>query len=411
MRWYGVNYALDDRRLVGFTRDISVMTDDQYQHMVRPLKISKFPDDLLNNKGLEYSGIYEDGWTGRDAYFKLGASHTGQVLYFKGYIPYIDRFVKNGIDATISINGKPTEVVNLKAGKFSLTRLVKDASDVTSISLHFSDAQVYDTDRDKRAVSAFVDEISIQNTADFESFKNVANASGEKFVVTGIDADGWIAKAAEFKAPSFDGFRVLKLDLEMPGWAPIPSDDLTVSVDGRVIKAATVPRQTFESVYVPLPPGPQRLVHLDASALFPLPADGRMRSFEVKNISFENLTQTDLFARGWHRSGYLFDIEGADTDGWVQGKLALRFPATTRFKEAIIQVIRYPSKRDYPLAVTVNGKPAPAQVLGLDQTETVRVPLSALQDTVTTLAASESYPLGAPDTRTRSYRVVNIDFD
>ena len=60
-------------------------------------------------------------------------------------------------------------------------------------------------------------------------------------------------------------------------------------------------------------PGPQHLVHLDASALFPLPADGRMRSFEVKNISFENLTQTDLFARGWHRSGYLFDIEGVVT--------------------------------------------------------------------------------------------------
>jgi hypothetical protein len=131
----------------------------------------------------------------------------------------------------------------------------------------------------------------------------------------------------------------------------------------------------------------------------------------VKNISFENLTQTDLFARGWHRSGYLFDIEGADTDGWVAAKLALRFPATTRFKEAIIQVIRYPSKRDYSLAVTVNGKPAPDQVLGLDQTETVRVPLSAVSDTVTTLAASERYPLGAPDTRTRSYRVVNIDFD
>ena len=64
-----------------------------------------------------------------------------------------------------------------------------------------------------------------------------------------------------------------------------------------------------------------------------------------------------------------------------------------------------------PPGMSNNGKPAPAQVLGLDQTETVRVPLSALQDTVTTLAASESYPLGAPDTRTRSYRVVNIDFD
>ncbi|HZZ18969.1 MAG TPA: hypothetical protein VFE25_06355 [Opitutaceae bacterium] len=411
MRWYGVNYALDDRRLVGFTRDISVITDDQYRSMPRPLKISKFPDDLLNNKGLEYSGIYEDGWIGRDAFFRLGASHTGQVLYFKGYIPYIPRFVKDGIDATISINGKPTEIVNLKSGKFELTRLVKEATDVTSISLHFSDAQVYDTDRDKRAVSAFVDEISIEDAPDFASFRSLANSAGEKFVVNGIDADGWIGRSAEFKAPSFDGFRVLKLDVEMPGWAPIATNNMIASVDGRPIKSAVVPRQTFESVYFPLPPGPQHSVQLDAASVFPLPGDGRQRSFLIKNISFENLTQPDLFARGWHKSGYLFGIDGADTDGWVETRLALKFPATTKFTEAIVQVVRYPSKKDYPLSVKVDGKSKSERSLGLDQTETVKIPLSALKETAAELSASEEFTLGTGDSRSRSFRVVNIDFD
>jgi hypothetical protein len=411
MRWYGLNYALDDRRLVGFTRDISVLTDEQYRAVPRPTKISRFPWDLLNNKGLEYSGVYEDGWLGRDAYFKLGASHTGQVLYFKGYIPDIPRFASVGVDATISINDKPTEVVNLKAGKFTLTRLVKDASDITSISLHFSDAQVYDNDKDKREVSAFVDEISINDVPDFASFRSMANASGEKFVVTGIDNDGWIAKAAEFKAPVFDVFKVLKLDLEMPGWAPIASNDLKASVDGKVIKADAVPRQTFESVYIPLPPGAQRLVHLDASSVFPLPGDGRQRSFVIKNISFENLTQTDLFARGWHKSGYLFDIKGADTDGWVEGRLSLDFPATDRFHEAIVEVIRYPSKKDFPLAVDVNEKVGAPRMLGLEQTERVVVPLSTLSETKVELSASQAFQLGSEDTRERSYRIVNIDFD
>ena len=411
MRWYGVKFALDDRRLIGFTRDISVLTDDQYRSMPRPSKISKFPEDLLMNKGLEYSGIYEDGWTGRDAYFKLAGSHTGQVLYFRGYIPDIPRFQTAGVDATISINDRPTEVVNLKAGKFTLTRLIKDSSDITSISLHFSDAQVYDTDKDKREVSAFVDDISIRDVPDFASFRSVANQAGEKFVVSGIDADGWIAKSAEFKAPSFDGFKVLKLDLEMPGWAPIASNELKTSVDGQVIKTDTVPRQTFESVYIPLPPGPQRLVHLDASSVFALPGDGRLRSFAVKNISFENLTQTDLFARGWHRSGYLFDIEGADTDGWVDHRLSLRFPATDRFKEAIVEVVRFPSKQDFPLSVSVDGASARSRTLGLEQTERILIPLSARAGTTAVLSAAESFPLDPPDTRTRSYRVVNIDFD
>jgi hypothetical protein len=411
MRWYGLKFALDDRRLVGFTRDISVITDEQYRSMPRPTKITRFPWDLLDYKGLEYSGLYEDGWTGTDAYFKLGPSHTGQVLYFKGFIPDIERFRKRGVDATISINQKPTEVVNLKAGRFEIARLIKDSADITSISLHFSDSQVYDTDKDKRAVSAFVDEISINDIADFASFRNVANEAGEKFTVTGIDDDGWMAKSAEFKAPAFEGFKVLKIDLEMPGWAPIASNELRASLDGRVVQADTVPRQTFESLYLPLPPGAQRLVHLDASSVFPLPKESRERSFALKNISFENLSQTDLFARGWHKSGYLFDINGADTDGWVDRRLAMRFPGTDRFKEALVQVIRYPARRDMELTVTIDGKPQPARTLKLEATETIRVPLAPGRDTSATLSADRVYPLGAPDTRQRSYRVVNIDFD
>lgn len=410
MRWYGLKFALDDRRLVGFTRDISVITDEQYRSMPRPSKISVFPRDLLENKGLEYSGLYEDGWTGTDAYFKLGPSRTGQVLYFKGYIPDIPRFEKEGVDATISINGKPTEVVNLKAGRFEIARLIKEASDVTSISLHFSDSQVYDNDQDKRSVSAFVKEISINDIPDFESFRDIANKAGEKFTVTGIDSDGWIARSAEFRAPSFGNFKVLKLDVEMPGWASIPSNTLTVSVDGREIQALVVPRQTFASVYVPLPPGAQRLVHLGASSVFTIPGDSRQRAFALKNISFENLSQTDLLERGWHKSGYIFGIQGADTDGWVDRRLDLRFPAAGKFKEAIIQLMRYPSRADMKLAVSTNGGRAAVHTLGLETTETLRIPLSGAE-TAVTLSTDRHYPLQAPDSRLRSYRVVNIDFD
>jgi hypothetical protein len=152
-------------------------------------------------------------------------------------------------------------------------------------------------------------------------------------------------------------------------------------------------------------------VHLDASAVFPLPGDGRKRSFALKNISFEDLGQTDLYTHGWHKSGYLFDIHGADTDGWVDKRLDLSFPATQRFKEAIVQVVRYPSDLDFPLDVSVNGASPARRTLGLGATETVRIPLSAADATSVRLQADRTYPLAAPDTRQRSYRVVNIDFD
>jgi hypothetical protein len=410
MRWYGVEYNLDDRRLIGFTRDISVITDEQYRAMDRPTRISNFPWDLINYKGLEYSGMYEDGWTTRDAYFKMGASHPGQVFLFRGYIPDIPRFRTAGVDVTVSLNGRPTEIVNLKAGAFALTRLIEESYDITSISLHFSDAQVYEDERDRRFVSAYVNELSINDVADFASFRRITNQSGEKFDLTQVDDDGWIGRSSDFRAPAFSEFKVLKLDLEMPGWAPIPSNMLTVSVDGKVVQSDPVPRQSFKSIYVPLPPGARRLIHLDASSDFALPGDGRKRSFAIKNISFDNLSQTDLFSRGWHKSGYLFDISGADPDGWVDRTLTLRFPPTSQFKTAVVDVMRFPSRADMPLAVTIGDAPAHAVNLELETPERVTIPLSSVTNTDVALQANRSFALAPPDTRSRSYRIVNIDF-
>ena len=43
MRLYGLKFALDDRRLVGFTRDISVLTDDEYRAARAPDKDQQVP--------------------------------------------------------------------------------------------------------------------------------------------------------------------------------------------------------------------------------------------------------------------------------------------------------------------------------------------------------------------------------
>jgi hypothetical protein len=180
MRLYGLKFNLDDRRLIGFTRDMSVISEDDYRSRPRPSKLSNFPHDLyLTDKLLEYSGLYEDGWICRDAMVKLAGSHPGQVLYFKGFIPDTEKFRTQGVDVTISINEKPTEIVNLRAGEFTLTRLIREAADVTSISLHFSDAVAYG-DKDKRPMSAFVREISIGDIPDLSAFRKLMNRKGRQ---------------------------------------------------------------------------------------------------------------------------------------------------------------------------------------------------------------------------------------
>jgi hypothetical protein len=411
MRLFGMKYNLDDRRLVGFTRDISVLTNEQYLALARPTRIGDFPWDLSRYPGLEYSGLYEDGWVASDAYFKLGASHPGQVLRFRGYIPSTPVFRTKGVDVTVSINDKPTEIVNLKSGEFTLTRLIREATAITSISLHFSDAQIYDRDKDWRRVSAFVREIAITDAPDLASFRQLANAGGEHFQIQGVDNDGWLGRTADFIAPATEGFKVLKVDLEMPGWAPVAANTLRVSLDGRLVESDVVPRATYQSVYLPIQPGARRAVHFEASSVFPLPKEQRQRSFAIKNISLENLTLTDLLVRGWHRSGYQFGIDRADSDGWVDRRIAFRFPATDRFRTAVVEVVRYPSHADLPLSIRIGDAPPQVLTLEMEKVEKVYVPLSAARDTRLELSAPLSFPLAAPDTRSRSFRIVNIDFD
>ncbi len=410
MSLWGRKYNLDDRRLVGFTRDISVLTDEEYLALPRPTRIGNFPDDLSKYPGLEYSGLYEDGWVSRDAYFKLGASHPGQVLRFRGYVPDVPIYHTRGVDVTISINNKPTEIVNLKAGDFDLTRLIREAVPITSISLHFSDAQVYVHGDDGRAVSAFVREIAIVDAPDLAAFRRLSNGAGSRFQLKGVDNDGWMEQDAEFTSPTLDSFQVLKLDLEMPGWAPAAADTLRVSLDGKPVETDTVPRATYQSILLPLQAGSRHVVRLQSSAAFPLPNQDRRRSLAIKNISLENVGPTDLFVRGWDKSGYVFGIDKADADGWVDRRLALRFPATAKFKTAVVEIVRFPSPADLPLAVTVDGRPQPARTLGLETTEKIEIPLAAGGETTAELAAPRDYPLAAPDTRSRSFRIVNIDF-
>jgi hypothetical protein len=409
MRLYGLKYNLDDRRLVGFTRDISVITEAQYEALPRPTKISNFPTDLYRYKGLEYSGLYEDGWMADDAYLKMGASHPGQVLHFKGFVPNLPKFRSEGVNVTISINNTPTEIVNLKSGEFDLPRLIREPAAITTIALHFSDSQKYGDD-DPRKVSAFVREVAIEDIPDFNAFKQLSNKAGEKFVLSQIDDDGWMGQSAKIKTPTFPDFKVLKVDLEMPGWTSLEGNHLAVAVDGQAFGEHDVAKGHYLSVVIPLEPNHSADITLTAASAFPLPKETRQRAFRIRSISVENLSPTDLFARGWSPTGYRFAISNVDEDGWVDRDLKLTFPATAKFHTATVKVIRFPERQDLPVTATVNGQAPRTTPLPLETPYAFTFTLSATHDTPVTLSAAQAFPLGAPDTRTRSYRIVGIDF-
>jgi hypothetical protein len=70
---WGTATLLDSRRLTSYVRDVSLISERQYDQLVPPRAISRFPHDL-GDPGLEYSGIFEDGWVGKDSYVRISGA-------------------------------------------------------------------------------------------------------------------------------------------------------------------------------------------------------------------------------------------------------------------------------------------------------------------------------------------------
>lgn len=140
MKLYGKNVNIDDRTIVSFARDISLVSDDQYQNLNPPSEIKHFPQDLANND-LEYSGIYEDGWISEDSYVKLKQSKLTSQLMVEGMIPKLDSNF-TGSTLTILLDGVKLAEQKLSPGDFKVNLLITDGHvGRRKIELHFSKLQ------------------------------------------------------------------------------------------------------------------------------------------------------------------------------------------------------------------------------------------------------------------------------
>ncbi|HWT07507.1 MAG TPA: hypothetical protein VN224_17200, partial [Xanthomonadales bacterium] len=84
---FGSQYRLDPRRLVGFVRDISAVSDADFERTPAPAAIASFPAGL-RDRAFQFSGFYEDGWVSERAVAWLRAprqSRGGFVV--RGTLP------------------------------------------------------------------------------------------------------------------------------------------------------------------------------------------------------------------------------------------------------------------------------------------------------------------------------------
>ncbi len=115
---YNRHLNFDPRSLVGFTRNISLLTEGEADAMIPPLSVEHFPKDLFKS-GLLFSGVYEDGWMAEIARFRLGSADPVQAIRIKGQAPRYDgRIIEAAIE--IAIDGRQIARRTLQPGDFDL---------------------------------------------------------------------------------------------------------------------------------------------------------------------------------------------------------------------------------------------------------------------------------------------------
>ncbi|HYW54549.1 MAG TPA: hypothetical protein VE826_11295 [Dongiaceae bacterium] len=98
---FGARYRLDPRRLVGFVRDISAVSEADFENTLAPSAIASFPAGL-RDRGLQFSGFYEDGWVSERATASLRAPRRNDAaVVVRGSLPALSGVAESVIHVKI----------------------------------------------------------------------------------------------------------------------------------------------------------------------------------------------------------------------------------------------------------------------------------------------------------------------
>jgi hypothetical protein len=299
---YGRELSVE-RRLVGFARDISLVSEAEYEALAPPSRVEGFTparSNPLRNPDLEYSGMYEDGWLSPETYFRLTQPAGADEAAVKINVP--DGLAPDfHTDLTLTVDGAEVWKGTLGPGEFALRRPVPSsaASRVRELRLRFS-RPLHLPAPDGRPVGA------ILVSAGFEA-KPAPPSRIEGFTPddhnplrhgnlphAGIDEDGWVASDGYVRLTQPPGADQIMIKGVVPGGlTPDFKTELTVLVDSQEVWRETIGPGEF-TIRRPAPSrgsaesrGP-REVRLRFSATQRLPApDARAVGARMYMVGFE----------------------------------------------------------------------------------------------------------------------------
>jgi len=128
---YGRSVVIDPRFLTSYVRNISLVSEAEYDQMRPPAALQRFPEDL-SDPDLEYSGIYEDGWVGEDSYAVLAGGPAAD-LQIRASVP-----AHAGKHLKVIVNGHVVASVPVVAGPLDLHVRVPASSTRRLVELRFA---------------------------------------------------------------------------------------------------------------------------------------------------------------------------------------------------------------------------------------------------------------------------------
>ena len=139
MQLWSTTLPQDYKRLVGFARDISIITNEEYDRFMPPSGIGRIPEDFLNRQ-LEFSGVHEDGWLSANAYFIFKGNGAMQPLVIRGVVPITNdsSFTTN---LTVLVDGQEVGRRKLTIGEFEFRFPVPQRAGRRRVELRFDRTQ------------------------------------------------------------------------------------------------------------------------------------------------------------------------------------------------------------------------------------------------------------------------------
>lgn len=289
MKLYGESIQIDQRRVVVFARNISLISEADYQDLSPPVSISKFPDDLTNTS-LEYSGVYEDGWASEASFFTLQQNKNAHLLRVEGMVPLIDVPAFSS-ELTVLMNDKPVLTKQLGVGEFALTIAVPEKVSKQRIDLRFSKNQRLPNGDNRLAAAVikfvgFVDATPPEHLGKFPDDLDLRSLE-----YSGMYRDGWVARSASFTLMQNKKSQVLRVEGSIPLIKdPSFKTSLTVIVDGKQKITKSLGLGEFV-LTIPLPDiESRRRIDLQFSKDQRLSSeDNRSASAMIKFIGFKNV--------------------------------------------------------------------------------------------------------------------------